>query len=205
MGTVSALKKKEKEINIDEVLGQAQKKETPKSKVPILEVSDEVKAQATKIRFLKENIEGLQSELDLVGAEFIEAITPIRTEIMAFNGYISSVKIPDTEGKSITVSWIDNYTKIPFEHKENLQNILGDLYDGYIKTELTIKVKTVDEASLKELIRIVGVDNFSRFFEVERSLKPSTKFTQEQHTLPKTVKDNLAGYIKQYKPALKTK
>ena len=204
MAKVQALRKDA--VNLDDILGQAQKQETKgTSKVMILEVPQEVKEKVTRIRELKRMIEGLETEYDLLGAEVTENVKGTREMLMHKNGYMSSVKIPDTNGESITIAWIDNYSKIALDKRDMLKNILKGMYDDYVSTNILIKVRDVDENSLRELVNMVGAENFPRFFEVERWLRPTSRFTQEQHTLEDEIRVQLLGLVRQYKPAVKTK
>ncbi len=209
MATVTALKKeKQQAFDINDVLAGAttEKPKATASKVPVLATPDkELQEKATRIREIKEQLDSLESELDVLASEVTETVEPLRAEIIKAKGYNSSVKIPDTNGMYLTLTWLAKYSKTPLDNKGTLENILGEDYGNYIDQRMVIKVKDVSENSLKDLIASVGAERFSQFFEVERWLEPTRRYTEEFYTALDRVRQQLAGIIRQYKPSIKTK
>jgi len=207
MGTVSTLKKKKEEFSIDDVLSTAAvtKEKSSSSKVPVLTVAKDLQEKAARIREIKDQLDSLSSEYDVLSSEIVEGIEPLRAGLIRKQGYLSSVKIPDSKGMIVGVTWSSSYTKVPLEMKETLQGILGERYDGYFAQKLVIKVKDVGEDALKELIVTVGPEQFSRFFEVDRWIEPTKRYTEEFYTTLDKDRGKLAPLVKQYKASIKVK
>lgn len=207
MGTISALKKKKEEFSIDDVLSTAAvtKDKSSSSKVPVLTVPKDLQEKAARIREIKDKLDSLTSEFEVLSSEIVEGIEPLRADVIQKQGYTSSVKIPDSKGMMVGVTWSSSYTKVPMDSKETLRTILGDRYDGYFAQKLVIKVKDVGEDSLKELIASVGPEQFSRFFEVERWLEPTRRYTEEFYTALNQERVKLAPLVRQYKASIKVK
>ncbi len=209
MGNVTALKKKKEEFSLDDILSSAQttkEKSSSSTKVPILTVSKETQAKAARIRELKEQLDSLTSEFEVASSEMIEEIDSLRSDILRKQGYSSSVKVPDSKGMSIMLSWSANYSKVPIDNKDALKLIAKDRFEGFFGTEIVIKVKDVSEESLKELVSTVGPEQFARFFEVERWIKPTKRYTEEFFTsFNDSERERLSAIVKQYKPSIKVK
>jgi hypothetical protein len=208
MGNVTALKKKKEEFSLDDILSSAQttKEKSSSTKVPILTVPKETQEKASRIRELKDQLDSLTSEFEVVSAEVVEEINLLRADILRKQGYSSSVKIPDSKGMSIMLSWSANYSKVPIDNKDALKLIAKDRFEGCFGTEIVIKVKDVSEESLKDLIATVGPEQFARFFEVERWIKPTKRYTEEFFTaFTDAERERLSAIVKQYKPSIKVK
>jgi hypothetical protein len=208
MGNVTALKKKKEEFSLDDILSSAQttKEKSSSTKVPILTVSKETQEKVSRIRELKDQLDSLTSEFEVVSAEVIEEIDSLRMDVLKKQGYSSSVKVPDSKGMSIMLSWSANYSKVPIDNKDALKLIAKDRFEGFFGTEIVIKVKDVSEESLKELVSTVGPEQFARFFEVERWIKPTKRYTEEFVTaFTDAEREKLSAIVKQYKPSIKVK
>ncbi len=196
-----------KEINIMDVLNTATvKTETKgKSKVPVLTVSENVMQLAGEIRELKGQIDSLKSMFDVKEAEILTLVIPER-ERLCKSDYQSSIKVPDLDGMTILISWKDQYSKIPIETENNIKQIVDGKYQEFFETDMNISVKkeALNETALKELIIKIGVSEFSKFFDVERWIKPTNRYTREQFiALTPEQRQALSLYVRQYKPAIK--
>ena len=197
-----ALATKKKEVfDLNSILSTASVSKDKKaaSKVPVLSVPKETEALVTEIRGLKDEIDSLKSMFELKEAELREKL--------CMSGYVSSVKIPDSENLSVLLSWKDAYTKIAMDATAMIQDIVGDeKYPQFFQPDMTITVKDVSEGALTELIKAVGADRFAEYFEVDRSLKPTSRYTTEYFVaFTGEQREKLSQYVRQYKPALKTK
>jgi|GEM_PF-1611569 len=213
MQSVTAAKKKVKtqeDFNLADVLATAaepKKEKSAKSKVPVLTVSNEIKARAAKIREVKAELDSLESMYETLSAEIVESVSPIRETLCRQQGYQSSVRIPDTKGLSIGISWSDKYSRIGAENEKALREIAGDSFDEYFSRDMVITVKDISEESLKEIVKAVGPERFAQFFSVEKTFKPNTRFTHEQFTAftqEQRQKLMQAG-VKQNKPSIRVK
>ncbi|MFH1564056.1 MAG: hypothetical protein ABIF11_11680 [Nitrospirota bacterium] len=210
INNVVPLKKKGKAapaINVMDVLNQATvKPETKgKSKVPILTVNEDTMQLAGEIRDLKAQIDSLKSQFETKEAEILAQVTPERERLCKLD-YQSSIKVPDLNGMTILISWKDQYTKIPIDTEQNIKQIIDGKYQDYFEPEMqiTVKKEALTEDALKELITKIGVSEFSKFFDVERWIKPTSRYTREQFAVfTPEQRQALTMYVKQYKPAIK--
>ena len=194
-------------FDVNSIISGAAKPKTngSKSKVPEISVPPETQELMTEVRKIKEEIESLESIFSMKEAQLIERVSPIR-EDLCLQGYISSIKIPDTENRLSTLSWKDAYSKVDIGNAETLSNIIGSKYPEYFATQLNITVRDTSEGSLSELIQLVGPEQFAKFFEVERHIKPTSRYTTEFFTAFKPEERiALKSIVRQYKPALKVK
>jgi len=213
MHSVATAKKKvkaEEDFDLADILATAtepKKGKTSKSKVPVLTVSNEIKTKATRIREVKEELDSLESMYETLSAEVIESVSPLREALCRQQGYQSSVRIPDTKGLSIGVSWADKYSKISAENEKELREIAADKFDEYFTKDMVITVKDISEESLKEIVKAVGPERFAQFFAVEKTFKPNTRFTHEQFTAftHEQRQRFLQAGVKQNKPSIKVK
>lgn len=206
--SLTSAKKKVKEFDLNDVLASATvaKEAKSKSKVPLLTVSEEIKSNASKLREIKEELDSLESMYETLSAQMIEKISPMR-ESVCKQGYQSSIRIPDSKGLSITISWSDKYCKIPPENEETFRSITGKKFDEYFTKDMTITVKDMSENTLKEIVKAIGPERFSQFFSVEKIIKPTSRFTQEQFTAfthEQRQQLQQAG-VRQHKPSIKVK
>jgi hypothetical protein len=213
MAQVTALAEKRAEkqgFDLNSVLSGAAVSTEKKSKssVPVLQVPDAIKELATRMKVIVEQLDNLTAEKELVGAELIEGISPIRADHIIHHGFASSVCVPNTIGTKLTLSWQHKYSKIGLENQETLSSLLGDDMDKYMTMGLEIKVKAdaLNEEMLKELIELVGPENFARFFEVSRWYYPTERYTQEMFTaFSEEQREGLTAVVRQFKPSIKTK
>lgn len=193
------------QFDINSVLAGAEtKKEKSNSKIPVLKAEQDLKELASKYRELQEQITSLKSEQEIVASELI-AKAEIERERLCNGNYYASVKIPDTNGLSLTLSWKHQYSKIALEKQIAIEDILNTNIDGYLELQMEIKVKDNSENSLRELISLVGVEKFAHFFEVERWLYPTENYTRNFFSFSPEQREKLTEIIKQYKPAIKVR
>lgn len=209
--SLAVVKKKVKEdegFNLDDVLAGAtapKASKSSKSKVPVLTVSKDLQDKAARIREVKNQLDSLESQYETLSAELVQGTAPLRESLCVKQGYTSAVRIPDGKGLSVGVSWADKYSKIPAENEKPLVSIAGDKFDDFFKVDMVVTVRDISEESLKEIIKAVGPERFARFFAVEKTFKPTTRFTQEAFTTfsaEQRRKFTEAG-VKQFKPSVK--
>lgn len=191
-------------VDINDILNTAKKEKKSSSKVPIVKVNPNLLAIARRVRELREEMDSAKSMFDLASEDLISSVSSQRSELLK-GGYSSALRIPLDDGE-VNVVWTDKYSKIPESQGGLIGQVVGSKYDNYFETKIEIKVKDVSTESLTELIEAVGADRFASFFEVEKYVKPTTKFTQESCFLPKKQQEKLAELgVKQYKPSVKVK
>jgi len=213
MAKANVVKMKEepkKTTNVLDVLAKARvSAPAKKSSSPVLAVPLKTKEQAQEIRELKMKMDDLKAELTVKESDFLFAITPLRKEYILSREYVSSVKVPTTDGLSLTVVWSHAYLNCPPDNADQIVEAIGeDRYIKYFDIKNTIKVK--DELpieKLEELINKVGTDVFAEFFDVETNIRPNDRFKYDQFTDftdEELEQLELAG-VKQKKAAIKAK
>ncbi len=213
MSNVTALKKKVKpeegEFDLSAVLAGATAPKASKSKkptAPVLVVGEDIKKLATRVREVKEQLDSAESMYETLGAEFIQKVAPLRDDLCR-RSYQSSVRVPDTKGLSVGISWSDKYCAIPSENEDALRELAGVAYDDYFTGSIEVSVRDISEESLTELVKAVGPERFARFFSVVKTIKPTTRFTQEQFNVytPEQRQQFILAGVKQFKPSIKVK
>lgn len=209
--SLSAVKRKVKDeegFNLDDVLAGAtapKVSKSSKSNVPVLTVSKDLQAKAARIREVKNQLDSLESQYETLAAELVEGASPLRESLCVKQGYASAVRLPDGKGLSIGISWSDKYSKISAENEKALRSIAGDKFDGFFKADMVVTVRDISEESLKEIVKAVGPERFAQFFTVEKTFKPTTRFTQEAFTVftPEQRRKFMETGVKQNKPSVK--
>jgi len=120
MSKVAVLEKKVKqpegeEFDLSDVLAGASAPKPSKSKkssVPVLEVGEDVKKLAGRVREVKEQLDSAESMYETLGAELVQKVAPLREDLCR-RSYLSSVRVPDSKGLSVGISWADKYKAIP--------------------------------------------------------------------------------------------
>jgi hypothetical protein len=200
-------KNEQPDFDVSAILATATEAKTPKSKskVPLLDVGPETQQLATEIRELRDEIESLTSICKTKESGLLNHIEGEREHVCKM-GYSASIKVPDTTGHSLTISYRDQYSKVDMTNAATIKGIVGDRYEDYFTTGLEITVKDVTDAALKELIALVGPEKFARFFSVERWIKPTPRYTTEFFTAFSTEeRERLSQVVRQYTPSIKTK
>ena len=215
MATVTALKDaskakavKQQGFNLEDVLASATAAKEAKStsKTPVIEVDKGLSGMAKRLRELKDEIESKTSEFESLSADFVEQVEPLRAAYIVRNGFTSSVKIPDGEGKSVSVGFSSNYSKVAVASQGAIEELTGDAFERFFKKEMEITVKDVSDDNLMELVEAVGPERFARFFSVNRWIIPTKAYTEQFYTaFDDGQRAALKGLVKQYKPSIKTK
>ena len=161
-------------FNLEDVLASATAPKETKStsKTPVIDVDEEVSGMAKRLRELKDEIDSKTSEFESLSADFVEHVEPLRAAYIVRNGFTSSVKVPDGEGKSVSVGFSSNYSKVAITSQGAIEDLTGDSFDRFFSKEMEITVKDVTEESLMELVGAVGPERFARFFVVNRWITP---------------------------------
>ena len=211
MAKITALKQKQEEkqgFSIDDVLSTATQPKEAKSssKTPLLIVPKDVMEKISRLREIREELDSLESEWDLLSAETVDLVEPLRADIIRRQGYTSSVKVPDTNGLSATISWSAKYSAVDLSNAPAIEAVIGDRSNQFFTKEMKITVKDVTEDALRDLIQSVGPERFAQFFSVERWLSPTKRYTEEFYTaFNEKERAALAPIVRQYKPSVKVK
>jgi len=169
-------------------------------------VGEDVSGMARRLRELKDDIDSRTSEFDSLSADFVEQIESLRAAYVVRNGFTSSVKVPDGEGKSVSVTFSSSYSKVPIASMDAVEELAGDSFDLFFRKEMEITVKDVTEESLMELVQAVGPERFARFFAVNRWILPTKAYTEQFYTaFDEGQRAALKVVVKPYKPSVKTR
>jgi hypothetical protein len=204
--SVHVLKRKvNEEFNLENLLDDASgptDSKAKKSSVPIVPTSVEVQQLATEIRDLKILFDNTKTELEAKSEELRISVKPLRDNLCN-KSYLSSVKITDTKQRPMTLSWSDSYSPIAVDNKDTLKDIVKGKYADFFEETRSASLRDMTNEGLEEFIKILGPENFKRFVEVKRNIKPTTSFTQNQFSLTEDQRQKLDLYVKQYKAAIK--
>ena len=212
MAKVTALKQKQEEkqgFSIDDVLSTAtQPKETKSSsKTPLITVPKDVMEKVARLREIREELDSLESEWDLLSADTVALVEPLRVDLIRRQGYTSSVKVPDTNGLSATISWSAKYSAVDLSNAPCIEAVIGkDRAAQFFTREMKITVKDVTEDALRDLIQSVGPERFAQFFAVERWMSPTKAYSEQWYTaFSEKERTALAPIVRQYKPSIRVK
>jgi len=98
--------------------------------------------------------------------------------------YDPSLRVFGLGDDSLTITWQSRWTKIGMEFKDQLVEIVKDMYDSLFKTKIKIEVKdTENESLLKSLIEKIGQEDFAKYFTVKREIVPTEKYLKERYKL----------------------
>lgn len=193
-------------INLDDVFSKATKKEKSKTNVVEIPAPDDIKQKVSKFRDITSQIESLTSESKIIAQEISDFVIPEREKLIEKNGYFTSARLFSSSGDSITISFPNKYSKIPLEDYENLQEILHDRTSDFFRKKINISVKEdISEELLQELVTKIGPERFAEFFEVQRWVEPTSRYSTERHLIPKEQREKLDLFVKSSAPVFKTK
>lgn len=166
------------------------KPKAAKSTVPVLsDVPQEITDAASE--YLKKAKEKKTIEADLANlngalAEYVAEIQDQR----AFKGeFNNSYAIPAGD-VNLTVT-TKNVFKINPEDDPRLHTIFGEKYEEFIEEKVDVALKDEvfkSEAMQEELMKLLGEDNFARFFDVTTTLKVKENFDEKVYAFAKTAK-----------------
>lgn len=194
-------------MNVTDVLKKAAAKKSSRPTTDMVEIPVPP-GLLTRHKEKYDAAKAAKADLELSEEELLQEVTPAYVTRLK-ERYVSSAKLTEGEVEA-TVSWKDAYSKVPIEKGEDIRDLVGDeKFENYFKEVNEIVVKE-DVASnpklLEELIRAVGPDVFSKYFDVAQHIKPTSRFTEERHrTLSPEVNAQLDIAVRQYKPAVRIK
>jgi len=189
-----------------------------KSKIPLLDASDEMREKAQKVLSLKRQIDSLDTQLQEASKDLTDIVFPIRQELCK-KDFLNSVKIPTTDNSVVVIVWSANYLKLKTESEEMLIEVLGDKYQEYFKSKFLISATDKSDAELYQLFGwlapddgeteeglAIGQERFAKFFTVEEVIKPTERFVRDHVLMNEDLREQLenAG-VKQYKASIKTR
>lgn len=185
-----------------------------KSEVPVLEITDPV--------ITEKMASWAQANKDIDTAQAVKA--SIESELLpsAVNFHQKVVgetrKVPSTvKLNSPTINMLvdvakNQYKAIPLTDKEKVQTVFGDEFDQcfVVSTEISLSdAALADKETLIKVIKAVGEENFKKYFDVKRVLKPTEALHIGRFTDPslkvKAEKAIEAGLLAPYKASFKAK
>lgn len=191
-------------MNVTDVLKKAAAKKSTRPSTDMVEIPVPP-GLLTKHKEKYDAAKAAKADLELSEEELLQEVTPAYVTRLK-ERYINSARVSENDIEA-TISWKDAYSKVPIEKSAEIRDLVGDeKYDDYFKEVNEIVVKD-DVASnpklLEELIKAVGPDTFSKYFDVAQHIKPTSRFTEERHrTLSPEVNGQLDVTVRQYKPAV---
>ena len=191
---------------VTDVLRRAATKKSTKPSTDMVEIPV-TPGLLTKHKEKYDAAKAAKADLELSEEELLAQVSPVYIERLR-DAYVNSARV--NEGNiEATISWKDAYSKIPVDKIDEIKDLIGDKYEEFFKEVNEIVVKE-DVASnpnlLEELIKAVGPDTFSKYFDVAQHVKPTTRFTEERHrTLSPEVNTQLDITVRQYKPSVRIK
>lgn len=189
-----------------------------KSKVPLIDASDQLRDNAQKVLDLKRQIDSLTTLLEEASKTLTDSVFPIRQDLCK-RDFINSVKVPTTDNHAVVIVWSANYLKLKTEAEEMLIEVLGDKYQEYFKSKFLISATDKSDAELYELFGWlapdggeteeglqIGQERFAKFFTVEEIIRPTERFVRDHVLMDESLREQLdnAG-VKQYKASIKTR
>jgi hypothetical protein len=191
---------------VTDVLRKAATKKSTKPSTDMVEIPV-TPGLLTKHKEKYDAAKAAKADLELSEEQLLGEVSPVYVERLR-EQYVNSARLNE-DNVEATVSWKDAYSKIPVEKIDEIKELVGDKYDEFFKEVNEIVVRE-DVASnpnlLEELIREVGPDKFSKYFDVAQHVKPTTRFTEERHrTLSPEVNTQLDVTVRQYKPSVRIK
>lgn len=155
--------KKLSQFSSSSVLAKAGTTPTPssKSKVPVVEVPDNTKAEIARARVVKDVMDSAKAEYEQLEASIFDIITPKYHQICRTLGYVSSVAAFGSDNARGTFSWKEqfakNYDSPTLDKARAIAEALGgeEAFDRYmiLKRELVSK-ETADIDRLVEVIKL---------------------------------------------------
>jgi len=193
-------------MGVNDILKKAAASKKPKASTDMIEIpvapglltSHKIKYDAAK---------AAKADLELSEEELLNAIKPHYVESLK-GRYVNSARLSE-DNIEATVSWKDAYSKIPTENADEIKGLVGDKFNDYFRevNEIVVKEEVAgNEKLLEELITAVGPDTFSKYFDVDQKLVPTTRFTQERYReLAPEVNTQLDVNVRQYKASVRMK
>lgn len=195
MAKQSAVKQQNGNV-MDFLKGAAKKESAPKTKVTTYEVPEEITTKATRMWEIKQSLTELEAEWDMLKADLMDGIEPIRLSHLKSSGYHASARIGTNNGHWVVISYSDRYMKIPADNEDALRALTGSDYDSLFSLRNDIKVRSdLSQDELQIIVERIGYEDFVKYFDVSLSIKPTPKFTQEKHNLFKSDKLLAIGSI----------
>jgi glutaredoxin len=195
-------------FDLDDALAGAEEKLTKKkakSTVPVIKLNKEEQELVLQLRKAIEAYKDAESKL----GDFKDQVVPIASEErvrLCTEGktYLSTVRLPASDGTSVTVTWVSKYKFIAFELGKKLKEIVGEKFDDLFRRNINISVKEdVTEEELKDFITTLGKEKFEKYCKVTQGWIPTEIYTKFFFSFPETVQQDLRMYVEQNKPSVK--
>ncbi|MFA5999989.1 MAG: hypothetical protein WC783_03370 [Candidatus Paceibacterota bacterium] len=194
--------------DLDSLLAEAEDKSTPKKKANAIPEYNKagVALIVDEIIALEKEITSKKTTKEEKLANLYTEIVPFRaTTIQTTKTYSSSVRIKGMTGE-ILITFKNAYSKIAKSAEKSLRAVFGTNYESFFKKDFEIKVKDAmkSDKAINELIEMIGKENFLKYFDVESTIKPTSKFHEEKmFDLTEVEKENIAEIVKPYAPSCK--
>jgi len=195
-------KEVKEDINVDDVLSQAEKPKEKRTATTNITSNPEL---ADQIYNLILEIKQKKAELAQLEDVATSEVNVYRMQALKTGEYRQSYYLNGTNGKRVLIVWKHAYSNIPLEYEQPIRNIVNAQFDAFFYKKVEIKVKSeISEDDLKELIKLVTPEKFAKFFEVQRSLYPTESYTRLRYQVFKDDEnEQLNQLVKQHKPSFK--
>lgn len=173
--------------DVDAIINAAAKSSSTKKKksdVPLTEVKGDVAKAVNKFSSLKHAVETAMAKL----SQAEETIVPFArdfhaAEVKKKGALFSTVKLATKEHEIQVDVAKKQYSKINGECEEDLKERFGDDYNDFFEKKMSIKLTKKameDKEILAKLIKAVGKDKFSEYFDVGYDLVVKEKFHNDR-------------------------
>jgi hypothetical protein len=183
-----ARKQHEQDDDFFEALEQTEVKKAPakkKSDMPVLEDAPaEVKEAVDEVNNAKADKKAAEARIKAADAIVTDYVKPIQHEDGFEGDFHNSYKV---KGNETELSYVaSNKFSINTDDEKQIKELLGEHYDNMIEKDRSMYVlpKVLKNAALqKELLQLIGKENFAKFFGTSVSLKVKKGYIEKRYNV----------------------
>lgn len=173
------MKKSEKQIDINNLLGGVTKTEKKNSKIPV--ISSNVSDEITKYVILDRQSKDLKAKMDILKEKIVGSA---KNEYEKSQGKVTSFKLNGNEKEVATVSFKNQFKKLDFNPE--YANLKG--FEDLFEETREIKFKNPDDKTIVYLAEKLGVEKFQELFETTRKYSGKEDLNEKQFTASQELK-----------------
>jgi hypothetical protein len=175
------------------------------SKMKVLVPNDTLRRTVDELVGWKRTMKEAEAEKDSREAEIINYVLPIQEEDGFGHNYQKSYRV---QGVSEVVTFVssDKFSNIKAEDVEPVKSLLNTRFSEFVEEKVSVTLKDevmVSSALQQELMNLLGVENFGKFFKSEIKYLPTEGLDKKIFSLPKKVVESLRVFLKKAKPSIK--
>lgn len=172
------------------------------SKVPEMAVNNKLATMVDVVVKLKKEMKDAKTKYETVEAQLVSAVQPQYASTAADRHQIfsKSIKLVGNGSNKVMVSWSDSFSIIPMDCAGALRAADKQFDDHFVEQRtLTVKDTMTDDKSIAELVNLLGVKKFEKFFDIKLGLATKEGMDRMQFQLAEEVK----CVLKQRAPSVK--